>query len=174
MLESIFGELKGTTSDLQANLEAKQRDLMPLSRALCDAQSRLALRQQELELLGSEARTHAARLQESRESLAKAKESTSSCGKEVQQLEARIKQATIELSAVEKELVQLMGKEEGLQETVRNARSKMEEARMTSSQQATGNKVLETLLKAQKDRKLSGIRGRLGRHRIQINLLFAQ
>jgi hypothetical protein len=56
-------------------------------------------------------------------------------------MEQRQKQAAAELTGVEKELAQIVSKEESLSETVRSARSKVEEARMTSKQQATGNKV---------------------------------
>ena len=63
------------------------------------------------------------------------------CEKEAKRLETRLKQATGELASTEKELGPVAGSEGVLVETVRQARSRMEEARVASSQQASGNKV---------------------------------
>jgi hypothetical protein len=62
---------QGLTSETQAQLEGKQRELMPLSKAVCDAQSKLAVSEEELNLHCNKARTHQAQLAESKANLAK-------------------------------------------------------------------------------------------------------
>ena len=70
-----------------------------------------------------------------------AKEVTATAGAEHARIVSRQREAGAQLGAVEGELGQLGDREATLQETVRHARSRMEEARATSSQQIIGNKV---------------------------------
>jgi chromosome segregation ATPase len=71
--------MQGSTAELQHTLEAKQRELMPLSKRVCDAESALAVAKEELDLLLSQARKQQQQLEESQRSLAKASRVMLSC-----------------------------------------------------------------------------------------------
>jgi chromosome segregation ATPase len=91
-----------------------------------------------------------------------AKEITATSGKDLERLNARTKEVTKEVAAIQKQLDSMDANESKLQETVRHARSRMEDARQTATQQSSGTKVLEAIMRAQKDGKLAGVHGRLG------------
>eukprot|EP00052_Salpingoeca_macrocollata_P017972 m.147220 g.147220 ORF g.147220 m.147220 type:complete len:1291 (-) comp20562_c0_seq1:30-3902(-) len=161
-LDAIYSSLKGETSELQKELEAKEKKLEPLSKTLNEAQAAADLCRAQLDIACSTAKQLQAHKDEAAANLEKAKSTYKEREQEAKTLKKRKAQFTNELHEAEQALQAIQQSEQPLADKVRSERSRFEEAKQTSQQASSGNKVLEELMKASKSGKLGGVYGRLG------------
>jgi len=157
-LSAIMAEGTDEKAVLKEQLDIKQTELQPFTKAVDEAQAVVDIKQQELDLLTSNTRQIEAQLEEAFANLETAKNTESNRTDQIQELTKRNKAATRELASVAEELDSIKAEEMPLAETVRSKRARVEEVKSTALSARSQSKVFQTLMGLGK----SGVYGRLG------------
>ncbi|GBG28901.1 Structural maintenance of chromosomes protein 4 [Hondaea fermentalgiana] len=165
-LEALFESLQGETSNLRADLEAKQKNLAPLSEEVAAAKSKLDVATTEIDLLQEGTRSNKAQLEQARERVQELQAAVASRPQEIKQAETDLKKAERDLDETRAGLEEASRKESDLESKVSAARAKTEGAKAQLAQSAGRGVLLGSLAEAKADKRSpihrAGLHGRLG------------
>ncbi|KJE90125.1 hypothetical protein CAOG_01474 [Capsaspora owczarzaki ATCC 30864] len=162
-LDAMFDSIKGETAGFQAELEAKQQEMVPLSKAVGEAQSKHDVCKTELALLDGKSEAAKAQLDAAQEQLTATQSTLSERQEAHKALLKRQVELTKKISESEASLAGA-GKETeaALQQQVAAARAKVEEGKASILMSRSRGKVLDGILDLKRRNKIAGIEGRLG------------
>jgi len=162
VLDSMFAGLKEETEPFRVKLEKHEADLVPLEKKVVAAQSEYEVAAAELKLVNS-------RMTEGQTQLERAIREKDAMQNRIQTASDHFKKYDGELASAKKrlqeigqELQQLEGEEKDVTHKYKSRRATLEDQRRQAQSQQSSNALLDSLMKAQKNGKLSGILGRLG------------
>eukprot|EP00127_Corallochytrium_limacisporum_P005493 Clim_evm10s207 gene=Clim_evmTU10s207 len=161
-LDSMYDELRGTTDQLQKELEAKQKDLLPFST------KSTALKQQR-EQLQSQVDDIRSVTESAADKMTELKGTQEELQSGIQEFDADLAQIAKELETqdaakadLEKDLAETEALRDELVGKMRTARDSLEASKVKEQAGGARSGVVQALLEMQKRKKLSGIHGRLG------------
>ncbi|XP_036392385.1 structural maintenance of chromosomes protein 4 [Megalops cyprinoides] len=161
-LKKVMESLKEETSGLQQDKEAKEAELMELSKAVNETRSRMDVAQSELDIYLSRHNTAVTQLNKAKEALQTATETLCERKAAIKDLQVKIPKCEQELKKDEQELEQISQADGRVREVVKDMRQKVEEAKSSLSSNRSRGKVLDALMQQKRSGKIPGILGRLG------------
>ncbi|XP_012693852.2 structural maintenance of chromosomes protein 4 isoform X2 [Clupea harengus] len=161
-LATVMESLKEETKGLQQEKEGKEKALMELSKDLNETRSRMDVAQSELDIYLSQHKTVLTQLNQAKDTLQGATDTLKERRAAIKELEVKIPQCEEQLKKDEKELEQGSQADGQAQDTLRDLRQKVEEAKSSLSSNRSRGKVLEALMQQKSSGKITGILGRLG------------
>ncbi|XP_033953366.1 structural maintenance of chromosomes protein 4 isoform X1 [Pseudochaenichthys georgianus] len=161
-LEEVMESLKEETSGLQQDKETKEKELMELSKAVNETQSRMDLAQSELDIYLSRHNTALTQLNTAKQTLQTTSDTLRERRAAIKDLEVKIPQKEQELKKDAEALEQLMKTDNETREVVREMRQKVDEAKSSLTSNRSRGRVLDALMQQKKSGRIPGIFGRLG------------
>lgn len=161
-LKKVMESLKEETCGLQQDKEAKEKELLELSKGVNETRSQMDVAQSELDIYLSRHNMALTQLNKAKETL----QSTTATLRErkaaIKELQTSIPEREQELSKDEQELEKLAQVDVKAQGVVKDMRQKVEEAKSSLSSNRSRGKVLDALMQQKRSGKIPGILGRLG------------
>jgi structural maintenance of chromosome 4 len=161
-LDQVFESLRGQTEHLRVDMEAKQKQLIPLKNKVNEAQQRIAVVESQLAMFNERDQEARAKIEEQQNALAKSREHASNIETALTEHDANIKQQKKRLPAAQRELEQVTKDEEKTATLRASLRARTAEAKASMEASKSQSTVVTQLMKAQKRGTLPGILGRLG------------
>ncbi|XP_068601479.1 structural maintenance of chromosomes protein 4 isoform X1 [Brachionichthys hirsutus] len=161
-LKEVMESLKEETSGIQQDKEAKEKELMGLSKAVNETRSRVDLAQSELDIYLSRHNTAVTQLNAAKQTLQTTTDTLRERRAAIKDLGVKVPQKEQELKKDEEELTQLMKVNNETREGVRELRQKVDEVKSSLSSNHSRGKVLNALMQQKKSGRIPGIYGRLG------------
>ncbi|KAJ3590816.1 hypothetical protein NHX12_008764 [Muraenolepis orangiensis] len=161
-LKEVMESLKEETSGLQQDKEAKEKELMGLSKAVNETRSCRDLGQSELDLYLSRHNTALTQLNAAKQTLQTTSDTLKERRMAIKDLQEKLPTCEKELKKQECELEKLLKVDSSTRELVRDMRQKVDEAKSSQSSNRSRGKVLEALMAQKKSGKIPGVMGRLG------------
>ncbi|KAI8613916.1 RecF/RecN/SMC protein [Chytriomyces sp. MP71] len=161
-LEAISEALKGKTQGFQAQIEKKQRELVPWTDKINERQARVDVSQSELDLLVKRTEAAQSALGDAKGQLEAFREMKSQKELEIRDLKNDMDAVKLTLEQLDAKLQKYLEKEAALVSSTSTARDKVAEARLSMQSSQNRGAVLSNLLKQRQSGKIPGICGRLG------------
>lgn len=161
-LEAIFESLKGKTEHLRVDMEAKQKELIPLRRDVNATKQDVDVTQSELRIFNDKVSNATAKHAEATKALGDGRQTLAGLQQQLKEHDKHIANAQKRLPQLQRELQQCVADEDKAGAERQALRCRVEEGKSALAMNQSRGAVLDALLKAKKRGVLPGIIGRLG------------
>ena len=161
-LSNIRDSLKGKTQGLSGQIAAKQKSLEPWSQKINQAQSAVAVKQSNLDILMEKAGSGAKAFQEATDKVASIIESRNAKSQEKVDRQAQKARLEKDIRKLQDALQKLSVTEPEVRSQISSARQKAEEARASLFNSQNQGNVLKGLIRLKDSGRIDGFHGRLG------------
>ena len=161
VLDEYFEELRTKTEPIRAELEVKQKELMPHQTAINEVQQKIDVANSELSLFIEKTASAATKHSQAQKDLAEREKELERRQAELANSGNAVEKSRQRLPIAEKELADVTAREADANRQRQNLRSKTDGAKASLAAAKSRGVVMQTLMSA-KSRGISGIHGRLG------------
>ncbi|GAM21303.1 hypothetical protein SAMD00019534_044780, partial [Acytostelium subglobosum LB1] len=161
-LEKMMQSLKGETAELQAEMEERQKELMPWSKKFSEIKSKVDIQRSEIQVLSKDFNDAQLRLDEATKVLGESKSTATKRNIDITAAKKELEQVKSNLKKAETAIAQMRQEEDSLYAEMKKARVITEELRSQLSESSSRNAVLDRLMRMKETGVLPGIHGRLG------------
>eukprot|EP00889_Picochlorum_renovo_P003369 jgi/Picre1/30399/NNA_005763.t1 len=161
-LERMVAGTQGESEELLGKLRGVRTELAPWEKQIIDVKSRIDVAQSEVDMLAKSNQSAMDTYNDACAALKDAKETYRTKMADIQMMESQAKEMQQKVSDAVTEEAQAMEEAKRTESMVKELRGKVEQRKADASQRASHSAAMMALTKARDNKKISGIRGRLG------------
>ncbi|KAI8101201.1 hypothetical protein M9435_001309 [Picochlorum sp. BPE23] len=161
-LERMVAGTQGESEELLGKLRGVRTELAPWEKQIIDVKSRIDVAQSEVDMLAKSNQSAMDTYNDACAALKDAKETYRTKMADIQMMESQAKEMQQKVSDAVTEEAQAMEEAKRTESMVKELRGKVEQRKADASQRASHSAAMMALTKSRDNKKISGIRGRLG------------